>query len=155
MLGAVGVGMICLQGLMFCGAVVDWVKGERGNAMGVGGFEGEEVIYWALCIVSAWIVVMLGVWVTKCVIEVMRGDEEDDEGEELGSCDVGRDDEDGEVVYKCEAERERGDGETREEESKVGEVKGDDGRKKEVRRVRAVADEGDPCMPDNREWGEW
>lgn len=156
-IGAVGGGMVCWTGLMFSGAVVDWVKGERGKAMGAEGFEGADVIYWALCIVSAWIVLMFGVWVTKCVIEMMRGDEDDGEVEVegFGSCDEGEGDGDGEegemgVEYKCEMASGRVDG-----EPMVGEVKGDGGKNKKGGRVRAKADEVDPCMPDNREWGEW
>lgn len=148
---------------IICSAVLDWVKEGASKGGGVSeSMGGEEVIYWALCLTCAWMVLISGACVTKWMIgECFKRDEEEGEvGEDYDK--GGEADEAGAVggsgvEYKCEVERGRpceGEEERREgeEDSMRSKAKVEEkGRKKN----QVVADDSDPCMPDNREWGEW
>lgn len=159
------VGKACEAGLMFCGVGVEWGKRVigKGSEMGV---TVEDVMTWAMVMLMVWMLVLVGMWITKGFMEVMR--EEDDEG--IGNDDGGEDGEKGEVRGKRdkseEARSEVDGGFAKEEVKEKARAKSDGARGwkgrgngkvkgKKSDSWRGRSDEGDPCMPDNHEWGEW
>lgn len=161
-----------MKAIMVCSAIVDRVSEVASNVGGeemVETMSGEEVIRWALCLVCAWMVVMVGVIMTKWMIEVFfkSGDEGGEAVEDLGE---GEEDGEGEEFEEEEACVARGkrdnceacgeiscEGEKRSDEEEEVEDSGEarSGEKEKGRKKRRDADEGDPCMPDNMEWGVW